>query len=52
MVSKVKCYLNICKFFQRRTKSPPLQFFFADTSAEALRRWNRDHQPHRERLAP
>jgi len=27
-------------------------FLFADTSAAALNRWNRDHQPHRERLVP
>jgi hypothetical protein len=33
-------------------ESPPLQFLFADTSDAALSRWNRDHQPHRERLAP
>jgi hypothetical protein len=29
-----------------------LKFLFTDTSDEALRRWNRDHQSHRERLAP
>ena len=33
-------------------ESPTLQFLFADTSDAALSRWNRDHQPHRERLAP
>jgi len=33
-------------------ESPTLAFLFADTSAAALRRWNRDHQPHRERLSP
>jgi hypothetical protein len=27
-----------------------LQFLFEDTSDAALVRWNRDHQPHRERL--
>jgi len=32
--------------------SPTLQFLFADTSDEALSRWNRDHQPHREKLSP
>jgi hypothetical protein len=31
-------------------ESPTLQFLFADTSDAALSRWNRDHQPHRERL--
>jgi hypothetical protein len=29
-----------------------LKFLFEDTSDEALNRWNRDHQPHREKLAP
>ena len=29
-----------------------LKYLFADTSDEALSRWNRDHQPHRERLLP
>jgi prepilin-type processing-associated H-X9-DG protein/prepilin-type N-terminal cleavage/methylation domain-containing protein len=33
-------------------ESPTLQFLFADTSDEALSRWNRDHQPHREKLSP
>ena len=32
--------------------SPTLEFLFADTSDAALCRWNRDHQSHRERLAP
>jgi hypothetical protein len=27
-------------------ESPTLQFLFADTSDDALVRWNRDHQPH------
>jgi hypothetical protein len=31
---------------------PTLLFLFTNTSAAALSRWNRDHQPHRERLAP
>jgi len=39
-------------FCDGHVESPTLQFLFADTSDEALRRWNRDHQPHRERLAP
>jgi hypothetical protein len=29
-----------------------LKFLFADTSDNALSRWNRDHLAHRERLAP
>jgi hypothetical protein len=29
-----------------------LQTMFADESDAALSRWNRDHQPHRERLTP
>ena len=33
-------------------ESPPLAFLFADTRTAALCRWNRGHQPHRERLAP
>jgi prepilin-type processing-associated H-X9-DG protein/prepilin-type N-terminal cleavage/methylation domain-containing protein len=39
-------------FCDGHVESPTLQFLFADTSAAALSRWNRDHQPHRERLAP
>jgi prepilin-type processing-associated H-X9-DG protein/prepilin-type N-terminal cleavage/methylation domain-containing protein len=39
-------------FCDGHVESPSLQFLFADTSDDALRRWNRDHQPHRERLAP
>ena len=31
-------------------ESPTLHFLFEDTSDEALSRWNRDHQPHRELL--
>jgi prepilin-type processing-associated H-X9-DG protein/prepilin-type N-terminal cleavage/methylation domain-containing protein len=31
--------------------SPTLKFLFEDTSDAALARWNRDHQPHRARLA-
>jgi prepilin-type processing-associated H-X9-DG protein len=39
-------------FCDGHVESPTLKFLFADTSDAALRRWNRDHQPHRERLAP
>jgi prepilin-type processing-associated H-X9-DG protein/prepilin-type N-terminal cleavage/methylation domain-containing protein len=39
-------------FCDGHVESPTLQFLFADTSDAALVRWNRDHQPHRERLAP
>lgn len=39
-------------FCDGHVESPTLQFLFADTSDAALRRWNRDHQPRRERLAP
>lgn len=39
-------------FCDGHAESPALKFLFEDTSDEALRRWNRDHQPHRERLAP
>ena len=39
-------------FCDGHIESPTLQFLFADTSDAALARWNRDHQPHRERLAP
>jgi prepilin-type processing-associated H-X9-DG protein/prepilin-type N-terminal cleavage/methylation domain-containing protein len=39
-------------FCDGHVESPTLQFLFADTSDAALNRWNRDHQPHRERLAP
>jgi prepilin-type processing-associated H-X9-DG protein/prepilin-type N-terminal cleavage/methylation domain-containing protein len=39
-------------FCDGHVESPTLQFLFADTSDEALSRWNRDHQPHRERLVP
>jgi prepilin-type processing-associated H-X9-DG protein/prepilin-type N-terminal cleavage/methylation domain-containing protein len=38
-------------FCDGHVESPPLPFLFADTSDDALSRWNRDHQPHRERLA-
>ena len=39
-------------FCDAHVESPTLQFLFADTSDAALSRWNRDHQPHREWLAP
>jgi len=39
-------------FCDGHVESPMLQFLFAATSDAALSRWNRDHQPHRERLAP
>jgi len=39
-------------FCDGHVESPTLQFLFTDTSDEALSRWNRDHLPHRERLAP
>ena len=39
-------------FCDGHVESPTLKFLFADTSDEALRRWNRDHLPHREKLAP
>ena len=37
-------------FCDGHVESPTLKFLFADTSDEALRRWNRDHLPHREKL--
>jgi prepilin-type N-terminal cleavage/methylation domain-containing protein/prepilin-type processing-associated H-X9-DG protein len=43
--------LNVV-FCDSHVESPTLQFLFTDTSDAALSRWNRDHQPHRERLAP
>jgi prepilin-type processing-associated H-X9-DG protein len=39
-------------FCDGHAESPTLQFLFADTSDTALVRWNRDHQPHREKLSP
>jgi len=39
-------------FCDGHVESPTLQFLFADTSDAALSAWNRDHQPHRERLSP
>jgi prepilin-type N-terminal cleavage/methylation domain-containing protein/prepilin-type processing-associated H-X9-DG protein len=39
-------------FCDGHVESPTLPFLFTDTSDATLSRWNRDHQPHRERLAP
>jgi prepilin-type processing-associated H-X9-DG protein/prepilin-type N-terminal cleavage/methylation domain-containing protein len=39
-------------FCDGHVESPTLPFLFTDTSDAALSRWNRDHQPHRERLSP
>ena len=39
-------------FCDGHVESPTLKFLFADTNDNALRRWNHDHQPHRERLTP
>ena len=39
-------------FCDGHVESPTLQFLFADTSDDALSRWNRDHLPHREKLSP
>ena len=39
-------------FCDGHVESPTLQFLFEDTSDEALSRWNRDDQPHREKLSP
>jgi len=43
--------LNVV-FCDGHVESSTLQFLFEDTSDEALSRWNRDHQPHREKLTP
>jgi prepilin-type processing-associated H-X9-DG protein/prepilin-type N-terminal cleavage/methylation domain-containing protein len=43
--------LNVV-FCDGHVESPTLQFLFIDTSDAALSAWNRDHQPHRERLTP
>jgi prepilin-type N-terminal cleavage/methylation domain-containing protein/prepilin-type processing-associated H-X9-DG protein len=37
-------------FCDGHVESPTLQYLFDDTSDEALSRWNRDHQPHRDSL--
>ena len=39
-------------FCDGHVESPTLKFLFSDTSDEALSRWNRDHQTHREKLVP
>jgi len=39
-------------FCDGHVESPRLQFLFEDTSDTALSQWNRDHQPHREKLSP
>jgi prepilin-type processing-associated H-X9-DG protein/prepilin-type N-terminal cleavage/methylation domain-containing protein len=39
-------------FCDGHVESPKLKFLFEDTSDDALVRWNRDHLPHREKLAP
>ncbi|WP_160164578.1 H-X9-DG-CTERM domain-containing protein [Pedosphaera parvula] len=36
-------------FCDGHVESPTLKFLFEDTSDAALVRWNRDHQPHREK---
>jgi prepilin-type processing-associated H-X9-DG protein/prepilin-type N-terminal cleavage/methylation domain-containing protein len=38
-------------FCDGHVESLKLQFLFADTNDAALVRWNRDHQPHREKLS-
>jgi prepilin-type processing-associated H-X9-DG protein len=39
-------------FCDGHVESPTLEFLFEDTSNGALSRWNRDHQPPREKLMP
>jgi len=39
-------------FCDGHVESPTLRFVFEETNDDALRRWNRDHQPHRELLQP
>jgi len=39
-------------FADGHAASPTLKSMFEDTNDEALRRWHRDNQPHRERLVP
>ncbi len=39
-------------FCDGHVEGPRLQTLFGDNSDGALRRWNRDNQPHRERLTP
>jgi prepilin-type processing-associated H-X9-DG protein len=37
-------------FCDGHVESPTLKLLFEDTGDAALRRWNRDNQPHRDRL--
>jgi prepilin-type N-terminal cleavage/methylation domain-containing protein/prepilin-type processing-associated H-X9-DG protein len=37
-------------FCDGHTETTTIEYLFADTSDDALRRWNRDHQPHRDKL--
>jgi prepilin-type N-terminal cleavage/methylation domain-containing protein/prepilin-type processing-associated H-X9-DG protein len=39
-------------FCDGHVESPKLKLLFDDTSDAALVRWNRDHQPHRDRINP
>ncbi|HEY4417165.1 MAG TPA: prepilin-type N-terminal cleavage/methylation domain-containing protein [Verrucomicrobiae bacterium] len=39
-------------FCDGHVESPTLKFLFVDTNDAALACWNRDHLPHREKLAP
>lgn len=39
-------------FCDGHVESPKLRFLFEDTNDVSLIRWNRDHLPHREKLAP
>jgi hypothetical protein len=39
-------------FCDGHVEGPRLQSLFGDNSGSALRRWNRDNQPHRERVSP
>jgi prepilin-type processing-associated H-X9-DG protein len=39
-------------FCDGHVENPRLQTLFGDNDDSALRRWNRDNQPHRERLSP
>lgn len=39
-------------FCDGHVETPTLRFLFWDTNDDALVRWNRDHQPHRELLQP
>jgi prepilin-type N-terminal cleavage/methylation domain-containing protein/prepilin-type processing-associated H-X9-DG protein len=39
-------------FCDGHVEAPTLKSLFEDTDDESLSRWNRDHQPHREKLSP